>query len=57
MTGERHRDRSNALARVKPGPPLGTGKLRKSTKGRVERMVRELMEGFLGWLSGQLLPP
>lgn len=27
------------------------------TKGKVERMVRELKEGFLGWLSGQLLPP
>ncbi len=30
---------------------------RAQTKGKVERMVRELKEGFLGWLSGQLLPP
>lgn len=30
---------------------------RAKTKGKVERMVRELKEGFLGWLSGQLLPP
>lgn len=30
---------------------------RAQTKGKVERMVRELKEGFLGWLSGQLLAP
>jgi len=30
---------------------------RAKTKGKVERMIRELKEGFLGWLSGQLLPP
>ncbi|MGH7861918.1 MAG: IS21 family transposase [Candidatus Dormibacteraceae bacterium] len=29
---------------------------RAQTKGKVERMVRELKEGFLPWLSGQLLP-
>jgi transposase len=30
---------------------------RAQTKGKVERMVRELKEGFLPWLSGRLLPP
>ncbi len=30
---------------------------RAKTKGKVERMVRELKESFLPWLSGQLLPP
>ncbi|MBJ7601694.1 MAG: IS21 family transposase [Candidatus Dormibacteraeota bacterium] len=30
---------------------------RAKTKGKAERMIRELKEGFLGWLSGQLLPP
>lgn len=30
---------------------------RAKTKGKVERMVRELKEGFLPWLSGQVLPP
>ncbi len=30
---------------------------RAKTKGKVERMIRELKEGYLGWLSGQLLPP
>ena len=29
---------------------------RAKTKGKVERMVRELKEGFLPWLSGQVLP-
>ena len=29
---------------------------RAKTKGKVERMVRELKESFLPWLSGQLLP-
>jgi hypothetical protein len=29
---------------------------RAKTKGKVERMVRELKEGFLPWLTGQLLP-
>ena len=29
---------------------------RAKTKGKVERMVRELKESFLGWLSGQVLP-
>jgi transposase len=29
---------------------------RAQTKGKVERMVRELKEGFLPWLSGQVLP-
>ena len=30
---------------------------RAKTKGKVERMVRELKESFVPWLSGQLLPP
>ena len=30
---------------------------RAKTKGKVERMVRELKEGFLPWLSGEMLPP
>jgi transposase len=30
---------------------------RAQTKGKVERMVREVKESFLAWLSGQLLPP
>jgi transposase len=30
---------------------------RAKTKGKVERMVRELKEGFIPWLSGQVLPP
>ena len=29
---------------------------RAKTKGKVERMVRELKEGFIPWLSGQVLP-
>ena len=29
---------------------------RPQTKGKVERMVRELKESFLPWLSGQVLP-
>src|SRR5258708_24585135 len=30
---------------------------RAKTKGKVERMVRELKESFIPWLTGQLLPP
>jgi transposase len=30
---------------------------RAQTKGKVERMVRELKESLLPWLSGQVLPP
>jgi transposase len=29
---------------------------RAKTKGKVERMIRELKESFLPWLSRQLLP-
>ena len=29
---------------------------RAQTKGKVERMVRELKEGFLPWLTGQVMP-
>jgi transposase len=30
---------------------------RAKTKGKVERMVRELKESFLPWLTGEVLPP
>lgn len=30
---------------------------RAKTKGKVERMIREVKESFLPWLTGQLLPP
>jgi transposase len=30
---------------------------RAQTKGKVERMIRELKESLLPWLSGQVLPP
>ena len=30
---------------------------RAKTKGKVERLVREVKESFLGWLTGQVLPP
>ena len=30
---------------------------RAKTKGKVERMVREVKESFLVWLAGQALPP
>jgi hypothetical protein len=30
---------------------------RAKTKGKVERMVRELKESFLVWLTGMALPP
>lgn len=29
---------------------------RAKTKGKIERMVREVKESFLAWLSGQPLP-
>jgi hypothetical protein len=29
---------------------------RAKTKGKVERLVREVKQSFLGWLGGQLLP-
>ena len=29
---------------------------RAQTKGKVERMVRELKESFIPWLCGQILP-
>jgi hypothetical protein len=29
---------------------------RAKTKGKVERVVREVKESFLGWLTGQILP-
>lgn len=30
---------------------------RAKTKGKVERMIREVKESFVPWLTGQLLPP
>lgn len=30
---------------------------RAQTKGKVERLVREVKESFLAWLTGQILPP
>ena len=30
---------------------------RAKTKGKVERMIREVKEDFLGWVTGQALPP
>ena len=37
--------------------PRACRPFRAKTKGKVERMVRELKESFVPWLSGQLLPP
>lgn len=30
---------------------------RAKTKGKVERVIRELKEGFLAWATGQPMPP
>ncbi len=37
--------------------PAACRPYRPKTKGKVERMVRELKESFLAWLSGRALPP
>jgi transposase len=44
------------LAGVLGMVPKACRPYRAKTKGKVERMVRELKEGFLAWLSGQRLP-
>ncbi len=45
------------LARLLGVVPKACRPYRAKTKGKVERMVRELKESFLPWLSGQVLPP
>jgi transposase len=44
------------LAAVLGVVPRACKPYRAKTKGKVERMVRELKEGFIPWLSGQVLP-
>lgn len=44
------------LARLLGVVPKACRPYRAKTKGKVERMVRELKESFLPWLSGQVLP-
>jgi transposase len=44
------------LARLLGIVPKACRPYRAKTKGKVERMVRELKESFLPWLSGQVLP-
>lgn len=44
------------LCRLLDVVPKACRPYRAKTKGKVERMVRELKESFLPWLSGQLLP-
>jgi transposase len=44
------------LARLLGLVPKACRPFRAKTKGKVERMIRELKESFLAWLSGQVLP-
>jgi hypothetical protein len=44
------------LSRVLGIVPKACRPYRAQTKGKVERMVRELKESLLPWLSGQVLP-
>ena len=44
------------LARLLGVVPKACRPYRAKTKGKVERMIRELKESFLAWLSGQVLP-
>ena len=44
------------LAAVLGLVPRACRPYRAQTKGKVERMVRELKEGFLPWLTGQVMP-
>src|SRR5207248_6452709 len=45
------------VSRVLGIVPKACRPYRAQTKGKVERMVRELKESLLPWLSGQPLPP
>ena len=44
------------LARLLGVVPKACRPYRAKTKGKVERIIREVKESFLGWLSGQVLP-
>jgi len=44
------------LCQVLDVVPRACRPYRAKTKGKVERLVREVKESFLGWLGGQLLP-
>ena len=44
------------LARTLGTRPRACRAYRAKTKGKVERMIRELKEDFLGWVTGQVLP-
>jgi transposase len=44
------------LCRLLGVVPKACRPYRAKTKGKVERMIRELKESFLAWLSGQVLP-
>lgn len=44
------------LARLLGVVPKACRPYRAKTKGKVERMIREVKESFLAWLSGQVLP-
>ena len=45
------------LCGVLAAVPRACRPYRAKTKGKVERMVREVKESFLAWLTGQVLPP
>ena len=44
------------LSRMLGVVPKACRPYRAKTKGKVERMIREVKESFLAWLSGQVLP-
>ena len=44
------------LSRLLGVVPKACRPYRAKTKGKVERMIREVKESFLAWLSGQILP-
>jgi transposase len=50
------RERPADLCALLAVVPKACRPYRAKTKGKVERMVRELKESFLPWLSGQVLP-
>jgi transposase len=45
------------LAATLAATPRACKPYRAKTKGKVERVIRELKEDFLPWITGQLLPP